>query len=297
VVVSTVYLAPVSFGLGDLVVSLPALQALIDSGHETWLVTRSPVQAELAQRIGGLAGCIAEDAFDPTDRAARFVDLRAHPLQTDYWWGSPAFEQAYPGWRINDIVGQICSDFGITADFTRPVPLTSVARPELGETVVFVMDSDGATKRWPTERWVSLASMLGRRGIGVRALTRDERDGPGGVGAACAPTPGDVVDVLSSARAVVGVDSGPTHVAVQQATPTVTICRRSNVYLRPWPHTRAVLGEPCDPACVAAELEYAYNDHIELSGFEWKPRSCPAEGRCLEAVQPHHVMDALEQLL
>ena len=154
-----------SFGLGDLVVSLPAVQALIDDGNETWLVARSPVQAELARRIDGLAGCVAADAF-ATEVDGRLVDLRDHPLQRDHWWGSPAFEQAYPGFRINDIVGLICADFGIVADFTRPVALTSFPRPELGSSVVFVMDTDGPTKRWPASCWLALglaARTPGRR--------------------------------------------------------------------------------------------------------------------------------------
>ena len=125
-------------------------------------------------------------------------------------------------------------------------------------------------------------------------MTTGVRDG---IETVCAPTPGDVVDVLSSARAVVGVDTGPTHIAVQQGTPTVTICRRGNVYLRPWPHTRAVTGDPCDPACVAVEQEYAYNDRVDLRGFEWQPRRCPVDGRCLGAIEPEHVMDALDQVL
>ena len=54
---SRVYVAPISFGLGDLVVSLPAIQALIAQGRhhgdETWLVARSAAQARLAERIDG----------------------------------------------------------------------------------------------------------------------------------------------------------------------------------------------------------------------------------------------------
>ena len=60
---SRVYVAPISFGLGDLVVSLPAVQALIAQGrrdgNETWLVARSDSQAALAEphrrteRLGG----------------------------------------------------------------------------------------------------------------------------------------------------------------------------------------------------------------------------------------------------
>ena len=57
-----VYVAPVSFGLGDLVVSLPAIQALIERGRhrgeETWLVSRSAAQARLAERIAGLTGSV-----------------------------------------------------------------------------------------------------------------------------------------------------------------------------------------------------------------------------------------------
>jgi hypothetical protein len=294
---STVHIAPVSFGLGDLVVSLPAVQGLIQTGDATWLVARSPVQAALAGRIGGLTGCVTADAVDGMDSDGRFVDLRDHPLQRDHWWGSAAFERAYPGFRINDIVSRMCADFGINADFRRPVPLTSFPRPELSLSVVFVMDTDGPTKRWPPGRWLQLAGELGHRGVEVRALARDESGSTTGFETVCAPTPGDVIDVLSSAHAVVGVDSGPTHIAVQQGTRTVTICRPGNVYLRPWPHTRAVTGDACDPACVAAEQDYAYNDRVDLRGFEWQPRRCPVDGRCLDAVQPGHVMQALEQVL
>ena len=44
-----------------------------------------------------------------------------------------------------------------------------------------------------------------------------------------AATPGDAVDVLSACRAVVGVDTGLTHIAAQQGTPTSPFvdCRRS----------------------------------------------------------------------
>ena len=54
--------APISFGIGDLVVSLPAIQALIAAGsrraEQTWLLARSPAQRRLAPRIVGLAGCV-----------------------------------------------------------------------------------------------------------------------------------------------------------------------------------------------------------------------------------------------
>jgi hypothetical protein len=280
------------------VVSLPVVQALIDRGDVTWLVARSPVQAALASRIRGLTGCVDDGAFDRAAGDGRFVDLRDHPLQRDYWWGSPAFEAAYPGFGINDILDRMCADFGIVVDVTHPVPLTSLPRPELDSPILFVTGTDGPSKQWPTSRWVTLASALGRRGLHVLAVTSDDSGGWGSwIDTVCAPTPGDAVDVLSAARAVVGVDTGLTHIAVQQGTPTVTICRPGNVYLRRWPHTRVVTGDPCDPACVTVEEEYAYNDRVDLRDFEWQPRRCPVDARCLDTVHSEHVLQVLEQLL
>ena len=100
-----------------------------------------------------------------------------------------------------------------------------------------------------------------------------------------------------AARAVIGIDTGLTHLAVQQGTPTVTICRAPAVYFRPWPHTAAVVGDRCDDACIAAEKEYAYNDRVDLRGFRRQPRICPVGGRCLDAVQPEDVLAALARAL
>jgi len=301
---SRVYVAPISFGLGDLVVSLPVVQALIAherrTGGETWLVARSSAQTELAQRIEGLAGCVDEATFDPHASEDRFVDLRDHPLQRDYWWGSPEFEQAFGPLLINDILGRICVDFGIDAEFTRPVPLSTRPRLELRSSVLFVTESDGPSKRWTADRWASLAESIGELGLEVRLVTRDETSldmRSAGIEAIRAPTPGDAVDVLSACRAVIGVDTGLTHIAVQQGTPTVTICRANTIFFRSWGHARAVLGDPCDDACTSLEKDYAYNERVSLRRFQWEPRTCPVRGRCLEPVQPADVLRALGELV
>ena len=149
---SRVYVAPVSFGLGDLVVSLPAIQALIARGRrdgvETWLIARSHGQAMLADRIAGLSGWVDEESFDRNDHDGTLVDLRDHYLQRDWWWGSAEFEQAFGALTINDILGRICADFGIPADFTRPIPLAALPRPELSSSVLLVTETDGASKQW-----------------------------------------------------------------------------------------------------------------------------------------------------
>jgi ADP-heptose:LPS heptosyltransferase len=298
------YVAPVSFGLGDLVVSLPAIQALIarrrSEGVETWLVARSEAQASLADRIAGLRGWVDEESFDRDGHDGRFVDLRDHPLQRDWWWGSAEFEDAFGALTINDILGRICEDFGIPADFTRPTPLAAVPRPELSASVLLVTETDGASKQWSAERWGSVVDGLRTRGLDVRLVARDEPPAQMralGIPTAYAPSPGDALDVVGAARAVIGIDTGLTHLAVQQGTPTVTICRAPAVFVRPWPHARAVVGERCDDACMAVDKEYAHNARVDLRGFRWQPRACPVGGRCLDAVQPEQVLAAVDDVL
>jgi hypothetical protein len=296
------FVAPVSFGLGDLVVSLPVVQAAVTadrcSGTETWLVTRSHGQAVLAERVSGLAGTVAEDdiAIGASDA---LVDLRDHPLQSDYWWGSPEFVAAYGPLSINDIIARIGADLGVVGDFSTPVPLESMHRPDAEDLVLFVADADGTTKRWSVERWFELAAALGRRGLDVAVVTRGEGGNAlvdRGLASFVAATPGDAVDVLSACRAVVGVDTGLTHIAAQQGTPTVTLCRTPAVYFRNWDHTRLVAGSVCDPACRRAEKEYAYNRRVNLSGTHPPPRVCPAESGCLDAIAPDSVLKTLNEI-
>jgi hypothetical protein len=297
------YIAPVSFGLGDLVVCLPVLQTAIAQsaaqGTETFLVARSSSQSELASRIVGLAGHVDSDSWDGAEPDDRFIDLRDHPLQRDYWWGTAEFEEAFGPLSISDIVSRIASDAGIEADFSGPVPLASQPRPDVAGSTLLVVSTDGPAKQWPAEHWRDLASTLRARGEHVRVVTRDESAaelGVPGIDAVCAPTLGDAVDVLTAAKAVVGVDTGLTHIAVQQGTPTVTICRARCVYFRPWPHTRVVLGTSCDPTCAAIEREHAYNSRVDLREFEWQPRVCPVDSECLAVIDPNDVIDALEEL-
>ena len=132
-----------------------------------------------------------------------------------------------------------------------------------------------------------VADRVRAAGVEVVQLTRDQPS-PSmratGITALRAATPADAVDVLGSCLAVVGVDTGMTHVAVQQGTPTVTLLRPRSVYFRPWPHCRAVIGDECDEACAAFERAYVYNDRVRLSDFDWSPRPCPSAGRCLDAI-------------
>jgi hypothetical protein len=294
--------APISFGLGDLVVSLPIIQALIADGRgrgdEIWLVARSDAQKRLSGRIPGLAGFVDEERFLPVPGADRVVDLRDHPIQRDYWWGSPEFEAAVGPLDINEILDRIAGDFGIDADFSAPIPLLSSPVPGLAGTVLLVTETDGPAKVWPATKWESLTAQLRRR-FDVQWVTRTAALGdldPLDVRALPVPNLGAAVDALSSCRGVIGIDTGLTHIAVQQRTPTVTICRHGSVYFRPWSHTRALRGAPCDVACSAEERASAYNDRVSLRDFQWRPRTCPSGQRCLAELRPEQAVRLFDEL-
>ena len=296
---SRTLLAPVSYGLGDLVVSLPAVQALVSKSHPAWLVARSPSQRLLAERIDGLAGVV--DESDYTERPGdRFIDLRDHPLQRDIWWGSVEFEATFGPLNINDILARICDDLGVPADFSRPVPLRTRSSSGLDRTVLLVHETDGVAKSWPAARWAEIASILREDGHEVAHVTKGTTPTPldgAGVAALVAATPPEAVDALSACRAVIGVDTGLTHVAVQQGTPTVTICRRSSVYVRPWPHSVALRGSDCTPLCRAAETASAYNRTVSLREFRPSPRTCPSGSACLDGTRASEAIALLRELL
>ena len=135
--------------------------------------------------------------------------------------------------------------------------------------MLLVTETDGPAKAWPAAKWESLAAQLRRR-FDVRQVTRTATGGdldPLVAPALPLPNPGAAVDALSSCRGVIGIDTGLTHIAVQQRTPTVTICRHGSVYFRPWPHARALRGAPCDAACLTEERASAYNERVSLRGL------------------------------
>ncbi len=292
-------LAPISYGLGDLVVSLPAITALVAEGGPVWLVARAPSQALLADRIPGLAGVVPEEGLTPGP-GDRLIDLRDHPLQREFWWGSPGFEAAFGPVGINDLLGRICTDFGIGADFSRPEPLLARPRPGLGRTVLLVQEADGTAKRWSPGAWAAVAHALRADGHDVARVVKEDASSAVdacGVPALVLPTPGDVVDAMTACRGVIGVDTGPTHIAAQQGAPTVTVCRHSSVYFRPWPHCRAARGGRCTAECTATEAAYAYHHEVSLEHHPRSSWACPSGSPCMAGTAPDDAVALLRELL
>ena len=306
-----VYVAPVSFGLGDLVVSLPAIQALIEQsrhdGEETWLVTRSVAQARLAERIAGLTGSVDEESFDRDDHDGRLVDLRDHPLQRDWWWGSAEFEDAFGTLAINDVLGRICADFGIDADFTRPVPLVlRVHGPEARRRPCSWWPR--ATGRRNNGRWTAGSRLAGRapgeRPRRAPAHSCDEAApemrAASGSTQTGAPSPGEALDMLGAAAAVVGIDTGLTHSRGPAGNADRHDLPRRSVYFRPWPHVPGGRGRSLRRRCGRARPgSEPVQRHRRLARVALAAADVPGRDAVVsESVHPDDVLGrALESVL
>lgn len=303
------YLAPISNGLGDLIVSIPILRSLIETGEPTYLVMRSPAQEGLMPRLAGLAGAIKESEFDLNSISSSdtFYNFRDHPLQSDFIWGSKEFEQRYPGYKINDVLKGICNDFGIEVDFENLVPLPFNRRPECQSKVALLPGSAGLFKCWPSFHWLELSQRLESLGLKTFVVGQPERCSvvkeliDHGLDHIETPALIDAIDVLSSSKCVIAVDTGLMHASVHQGVPTVGLFRYNTMFMRPYGYTRYLVGPLCPDVCLQREFAGAPNEKLEYPVWEfWEPLTCALDDvtkRCMTQITPAMVEHAVNDLL
>lgn len=212
--------------LGDFVTTLPTLDALVDGGHEVWLIAPpryralwdraarwlDPEGPELAAVLTGrvdLSDVGIAASASPTLRAALAAAGVGRVLVLDAYPRAPAYDHP---WRVvGDALG-----WGPRDRAPRLVPRPDAAArmaARLGgaRPVVISPGSGGARKRWPIARWAGLAERLGpvlwvggpveAAEAGWGAPRWDDLD------------LADLVALASGCRAWLAPDSGPAHVA------------------------------------------------------------------------------------
>lgn len=305
-----IYYAPIARLLGDLVVSLPPLQTLIERGNEVCLVLRSKAQDGIAERIGGLHSFINEHEFlSLNEREPQtLINLRDHPLQRDYVWGSPDFQSKYPGYKIDDIIRKICADFGIADGQDSLKPLQFISKEELNGKIVLIPGTAGPIKRWTTSNWLDLYERLKaeRKDVVLIGEPRIDKQVSGlmKLGIPWVPTPelSDAIDVVSSAAAVVAVDTGLMHLAAHQGIKTVGIMRQNNFFARKIPNARYLTARSCAVECTTTEFNFTPNasvfykeaDDAESIFAYWTSMNCQIEERCMTSISVDHVLAALQ---
>jgi ADP-heptose:LPS heptosyltransferase len=298
------YLAPLAAGLGDAIVTLPLIHKSIEL-QETFLVARSPRQEGLLEAIEGLAGIVREPDLQ-TKIVLRsqdeYLNLRLHPLQTDYIWGSEAFAKAYPGYRINEILAAIAADYGYAIDVTKRTPLLFKRRPDFADKTIILPGTTARSKTWPASHWLQLIGRLEAQGHKIVMIGEPEHSlivrELIAAGVCYEPTNilQKAINCISSSRAVVSVDTGLMHVSVQQNIPTVVIFQEYPVYLRPFPNCFPLFTQSCPTSCIKAFEDSSPNVKLDFTDYQWCHvpfENCFADAGqgCMEAISAAMVFD------
>jgi hypothetical protein len=303
--VKKAYIAPISWGLGDLIVSLPVVHGLIASGRETILVTRSYLQEGLGERIPGLAGAMKETELGE-GLDGEYLNLRAHPIQTEYWWGTAEFEAKYGRLKINNILAVICRDMGLAADFDKLKPLERRECSASKGKVILLPGTDGAYKFWEKSYWLEVAARLQNSGQQVVVIGQPDRCQA--VRELCesslqwveTPGLGDALDAISAAKLVIGVDTGLMHVAVQQGVPTVALYRSDPIYLREYSHVVGLTANSCRTECIgkgSGSTAVGTDEAVRSSAAGGWVCDAVGKDRCMASITPEMVIKAVDGLL
>lgn len=190
------------------------------AGSREVLATWAPERA--AVQLAGYTLVVADDptfaavappgvavlSYDPRPR-----DQRALPLQLAEQLG---------------LCLQWPQDHGLTLPARDPSPAVAAAR----DTLVLAPGSGAVAKNWPARHWQQLAATMHRQGVPIGVLLGpvererdDPRRWPWPVPVAFVE-PTDAIELahaLAAARAFVGNDSGPAHLAAMLAVPTLAL--------------------------------------------------------------------------
>ncbi len=224
--------------LGDFVVSLPVIAALIEAGFAVDVVITArfapllPRGVARVLDVGGAeflwfyAGQTPPDGLGPWQLGLAFSAATAEAMRTH---GVPEVRLApalQPGSPASAQFMEMLkspwlpSSGGAAREFTaRHTPLIAVdVAPVPPGTVLLGPGAGASAKRWPLTRWKDVARALRAQGVGsivaVRGPEEREEHGWGALGVPVeSPGLGDTASLAAGAAVWLGPDSGPAHLA------------------------------------------------------------------------------------
>ena len=309
---STTFVAPIGSGFGDVIISLPVIQSLIDQGKSVVLVCRSFRQQGISERVVGLKGEILEDKLRLANGDI-YLNLRDHPLQTDHVWGSPEFESFFGPTNMEKIVATIAADFNIAIDFQNLTPLHFNKRAEICDAIAFVPGTDAYHKHWPNEYWLALLNFLKEKKKRVLLIgkpdespavkrlleTTEDLNAEHSIEWIATPTAADAIDLISNCTAVVSVDTGLMHTAVQQGIPTFTFIHPRDYHQRSAEACVNFIANDCPEKCGRQNQPkpgFAAASKLEV-GLKFDHRKCPLsiEENCMGQIKPNDVISKMQE--
>jgi len=316
-------------GIGDILIALPAIQALGRSHPEAELTVltmppggellenepliHSIVYAENGNARKSVEVLVARQAFDliVSDTNYDGIDGIIHNsaasrVITNLWRTPPADE------RVGDRFLQLLLAEGLLeADVIKPTQLhltpAELSRAQevlglAGRPLVFLCPDAGMRiKRWSTANFVTLGQTLRQR-YGATVIVPVGSDPEQAAGIADAIGDGaqiwsrgklrDLAAALACADLMVAADTGPARIAAAVGVPTITLFGPSwhGRYGQPLPHINLQGYPECHERIIRNFTEQRC----------WYSGVCPLEKNwqtCMETISPAEVLAAAEQLL
>jgi len=216
-------------GIGDCILSLPALEFLRTGYTEVWVPGPVVPLIRFADRVRAIAGTGLDLIEIPGQRPAATVEALRGFDEIVSWYGSgrPEFREAVEELRLHfrflaalpDEPGVHASDFYVRQVGARAsAPRIPCPRLDGGYAVIHPF-SGSAAKNWPLERFQELAGWLGAR-LPLHWCAGPQESLPG------AHRFEDLYDLgcwLAGARVYIGNDSGITHLAAAAGAPVVAL--------------------------------------------------------------------------
>lgn len=224
--------------LGDSVLLWPMMRHLRKSGEHVSLVTDDS-KARLAQRFLGIEPVNAEQAW--------FASLWRDEKSRERFPGVGTVH-AWLGMSGADLLRRRLSDTFPDAEVTihadRPdrrlavrvttPPMRGMTEPRLNRDgpVVLHAGAGSPTKRWPMERFRTLATAIRRKDLDCRLIAGEveqeqwcerDRDAFTAAGGRFLGALDELADMIERARLLIGCDSGPSHLAAQIGIPSLAL--------------------------------------------------------------------------
>jgi len=289
-----------SGGLGDFACLLASVPGLRDRHPYSWLVVICPPGCWQLAAASGLADASA----DAQGFYHQFLNRTCSPSR--YYRPRLPDEEDPPRPRALHLIDEFARAVGVSPNllsvrFSAPkrvrrriVRRLRMINPGQRPVIVLHPGPSWQVREWPSQRWRELAELISARTSAVMIKIGADLDSMQQARPA-SPIPGvvnwvnkldviEIVALLEQARAFVGIDSGPLHIAGVLGVPSVALFgpTRGQLFLQPRAHAVILTS---GVSCLGCH-------HRSAGPLHWRT-GCPHDIACMREMEAEEVFAAL----
>ena len=278
-------------GIGDLVVILPILKNLkLNYMNKINVLVFNQAQKDLLTRTPYVDAAIIFEG-NPRSYVPKgefYLDIAETEMESKYWWGSEEFINDLGKMHIYDVMKE-CVQIGGDYENIEPLQWNKVEPLSNKPLILLGIGGRRGNKLWFNDYWLELYAKLQLLDFEIRSIGDKNHNGSDqisqleqlGLPHYDTESLASCIDVISSATAVITIDSGLMHIAAMQGIPTVALFGPMPAWL--WgPKGKHVIN-----------LDGGCGINCSKMPLDWECVDRP----CMRSLTPMKVQDALEILL